>query len=48
MAVKVKLTFKSINSVRIKNYLLIFKKNMEKYLLSVGVFIKLFIFITYL
>ena len=48
MAIKVKLTFKSINSVRIKNYLLIFNNSMEKYLLSVGVFIKLFIFLTYL
>ena len=47
MFIKVKLTFKPINLVKIKLILLIFN-NMEKYLLAMETFIKLFIFIIYL
>ena len=48
MIIKAKLTFKLINLVKLKNYLLIFNNNIEKYLLVMELPIKLFIFIIYL
>ena len=47
MTIKAKLTFKLINLVKLKNYLLIFN-NIEKYILVRELPIKLFIFILYL
>ena len=48
MFIKVKLYFKPVDLVRIKkNYLQIFSKNTEKYL-ALEIFMKLFIFLTYL
>ena len=47
MFIKVKLTFNPINLVKIKLILLIFN-NMEKYLLAMETFIRLFIFVIYL
>ena len=48
MIIKAKLTFKLINLVKLKNYLLIFNNNIEKYILVIELPIKLFIFIIYL
>ena len=48
MLIKAELTFKFINLVKLKNYLLIFNNNIEKYLLVIELPIKLFIFIIYL
>ena len=49
MIIKAKLTFKLINLVKLKNYLLIFNNNnIEKYILVMELPIKLFIFIIYL
>ena len=48
MIIKAKLTFKLISLVKLKNYLLIFNNNIEKYLLVMELPIKLFIFIIYL
>ena len=48
MIIKAKLTFKLINLVELKNYLLIFNNNIEKYILVIELPIKLFIFIIYL
>ena len=48
MTIKAKLTFKLINLVKLKNYLLIFNNNIEKYILVMELPIKLFIFIIYL
>ena len=36
MFIEIKLTFKSVSLVRIKNYLSIFNKNMENIFLGIG------------
>ena len=47
MFIKAKLIFKPVSLIRIKNYLLIFNKNVKNPL-AIEVFIKLFIFLIYL
>ena len=44
MFIEIKLTFKSVSLVRIKNYLSIFNKNMENIFLGIGGIYKIIYF----
>ena len=48
MFIEIKLTFKFVSLVEIKNYLLIFNKNMENIFLGVGGIYKIIYFLIYL